>query len=183
MNRSSRLSKGEFAPPLEGVSGLGQAVSLAAHRGSRVWVAFFRYTSCSFCSLRIHKMVSRADEWLARGLRIIGVFQSPPAAVGEFMRDRAVKFQIIGDPEEALYQQWGLQSSFTALLGTHLIAPMLSDVVSGRVFNKHGTVTRIPADFLIDEQGRIAHAFYGRDIGDHIPFAEVDRFLDIPRDG
>ena len=40
-----------------------------------------------------------------------------------------------------------------------------------------GSKTRIPGDFLIDENGIVADAFYGADIGDHIPFERVEHFL------
>lgn len=31
----------------------------------------------------------------------------------------------------------------------------------------------LPADFLVDEQGVIRQAYYGEDIGDHLPFEAV----------
>lgn len=31
----------------------------------------------------------------------------------------------------------------------------------------------VPADFLLDEAGTIECAFYGRDIGDHLPMADL----------
>jgi hypothetical protein len=53
---------------------------------------------------------------------------------------------------------------------------MTRDVLSGLAFKKHGTLTRIPADFLIDGEGTIADAYYGREIGDHIPYERDDDF-------
>jgi thioredoxin-dependent peroxiredoxin len=174
----SRLAVGQKAPSLQGTSALGAPLSLEMYRGHKVWVAFFRYTSCTFCSLRIHEMLHRAERWTEAGLRIIGVFQSPVDAVSEFVRERRVPFPFACDPEERLYAAWGLDASVSAMLGTHLIVGMSRDVLSGRAFKKHGTLTRIPADFLIDERGVIADAFYGHDIADHIPFPRIDAFLE-----
>jgi len=39
-----------------------------------------------------------------------------------------------------------------------------------------GSMTTMPADFLIDEQGIIRIAHYGKDEGDHLPFEEVRAF-------
>jgi hypothetical protein len=39
------------------------------------------------------------------------------------------------------------------------------------------TTNLMPADFLIDEHGRIAEAYYGSDAGDRIPFERVELFL------
>ncbi|HTM70298.1 MAG TPA: hypothetical protein VL118_05415, partial [Luteimonas sp.] len=35
----------------------------------------------------------------------------------------------------------------------------------------------LPADFLIDEDGRIVEAYYGSDAGDRIPLERVELFL------
>jgi hypothetical protein len=35
----------------------------------------------------------------------------------------------------------------------------------------------MPADFLIDEEGRIVEAYYGGDAGDRIPLERVELFL------
>jgi hypothetical protein len=39
------------------------------------------------------------------------------------------------------------------------------------------TSNLLPADFLIDEDGRIAECHYGSDAGDRIPFERVELFL------
>lgn len=177
IDSGSRLAVGQKPPALSGTSALGEPFSLSTYAGHKAWVAFFRYTSCTFCSLRIHEMIHRANEWQGAGLRIVGVFQSPPEAVGAFVRERGVPFPFVGDPSERLYADWGLGASVAGLVGAHLVGNMTRDVLSGRAFRKHGTLTRIPADFLIDERGVIADVYYGRDIGDHIPLARVDAFI------
>jgi hypothetical protein len=35
----------------------------------------------------------------------------------------------------------------------------------------------MPADFLIDEEGRIVEAYYGSDAGDRIPMERIELFL------
>ena len=39
------------------------------------------------------------------------------------------------------------------------------------------TGNRMPADFLIDEHGRVVETYYGRDAGDHIPMERLERFV------
>jgi hypothetical protein len=39
------------------------------------------------------------------------------------------------------------------------------------------TSNLMPADFLINEHGRIIEAYYGRDAGDRIPLERVEQFL------
>jgi hypothetical protein len=39
-----------------------------------------------------------------------------------------------------------------------------------------GSMTTMPADFLVDAQGVIQTAYYGRDEGDHLPYDKVKAF-------
>jgi hypothetical protein len=39
-----------------------------------------------------------------------------------------------------------------------------------------GSLTTMPADFLIDKYGIIQVAYYGNDEGDHLPFEQVKVF-------
>lgn len=39
----------------------------------------------------------------------------------------------------------------------------------------------LPADFLIDEFGRIQEVYYGKDAGDHIPFERIEQFAKAPK--
>jgi peroxiredoxin Q/BCP len=39
----------------------------------------------------------------------------------------------------------------------------------------------MPADFLIDQRGRIVEAYYGRDADDRIPLEQVERLLPAAR--
>lgn len=39
-----------------------------------------------------------------------------------------------------------------------------------------GGLTVMPADFLIDENGVIQTAYYGKDAGDHLPFSRIKAF-------
>jgi len=40
-----------------------------------------------------------------------------------------------------------------------------------------GNKAIVPADFLINNDGTIHTAFYGKHIGDHLPIEKIDRFL------
>lgn len=44
-------------------------------------------------------------------------------------------------------------------------------------FNPHNDVTVLPADFLIGPDLVIQTAYYGKDIGDHLPLEEIYRFV------
>ena len=51
-------------------------------------------------------------------------------------------------------------------------------------FTIKGSITSMPADFLVDRSGVIRVAYYGRDEGDHLDFEKVKRFAtDFDADG
>jgi len=39
-----------------------------------------------------------------------------------------------------------------------------------------GSITTMPADFLIDPKGYIQTAYYGKDEGDHLSFEQIKEF-------
>lgn len=59
--------------------------------------------------------------------------------------------------------------------------PMVFEAVVRKRFlpgSMEGDWAMVPADFLIGPDLRIAEAFYGHHIGDHLPISRIERFLD-----
>ena len=54
---------------------------------------------------------------------------------------------------------------------------LLTGMLKGYIpFPIKGSMTTMPADFLIDREGIIQVAYYGEDGGDHLSFEEVKAF-------
>lgn len=169
---------GEVAPDFTATVWDGSSVKLSELRGSKIWVAFFRYAGCPLCNLRMHDIDKRwAKEYQGR-LKILAVFQSPRESIAEFMTEQPAPFPIIADPDQALYRLYGVEEGWWGLLSLRLMADIFRAWrQSIRHGKSEGSETRIPADFLIDEDGIIRTAFYGKDIGDHIPFDVIADFV------
>lgn len=79
------------------------------------------------------------------------------------------------------YALYGVEHSWTGFLkawATRL--PEIGQSVMGKGYlpgSVEGGIHRIPADFVIDPLGRIAEAYYGQDIGDHLPLERIESFL------
>ena len=87
-------------------------------------------------------------------------------------------FPLVSDPEEKLYSLYGLETSLAAYLSPMNFGRLGNAMAAGFApGSPEGSKTRIPADFLLDGEQMIQHAFYGKVIADHIPFETVDRFL------
>jgi peroxiredoxin len=174
-----RLTTGAIAPSFEAQDWKERAHRLEDLRGHMVWLAFFRYASCPLCNLRVHQLIQRYDELTARDLRVLAVFQSPPASIARYVGEQEPPFPLLCDPEERLYGLYGLEHGLGAYVSPRNAPALTMATAKGFLPGKmEGTKTRIPADFLIDPEGVIQDVFYGSVIADHIPFERVERFLE-----
>lgn len=180
MTENKKLEPGTLAPAFTAETWEGQPVSLEQYRGQRVWLAFFRHVNCPLCNIRIHEMRDRYTSLGIDKVQIIAVFQSPAS---RFQSNKTVAqswYPLISDPKEELYTLYGLTVSFMGTVNLGNLPLFAKGFTQGiGSFSKvDGSVMRIPADFLIGPDGVIVDAYYGHKIGDHIPYARVERFLE-----
>lgn len=177
-----KLHVGDSAPAFKLQDINGDRVSLEAYRGRPVFLSFFKWATCPLCNLRLRSLVNEFPQLSQNGLQIIGVFHSKADKLLRHMDGKNVPFPLIADPKMTLYKQYGVNQSmlgvlrgslrmgdFARVMGNGLLKPDLPDV-SLRV---------IPANFLIDAQGIIRTAYYGKDIGDHLPLANIKEFAGL----
>ena len=158
----------------------GNWVSFSTPTGKKTWVAFFRYPSCPLCNLRIHEMRQRWPKWHEAGLEILAIFQSDLPTMRQYVARQEPEFPLLCDPDEATYGPYGLGAAWSAMLSPAVMVKMGRAMSLGYKPGKtHGTKNRIPGDFLIGADGRIADLFHGRDIGEHIPFERVEAFIRV----
>jgi thioredoxin-dependent peroxiredoxin len=173
-----RLSTGSRAPALRTTDFLGEAVDLAALQGRPVLLSFYRYASCPVCNFRVHALIGTYPEWSAQGLEVIGVFQSSAKYVAQYVGRQDAPFPIVPDPQMQHYKRFGVEARWGGLFSWNVIKTALSAFRQGYWPGRvDGPFQRVPADFLIDRQGRIAMAHYGKDIDDHIPLATIAQWL------
>ena len=173
-----RIMTGQQAPDFTATVYAREPLTLSALQGRKVWLAFFRYAGCPLCNLRVHQMIQRHDAWAAQGLSIVAVFQAPVEEVASNVGEQNAPFPIVCDPDEKLYALYGLEASLAGFLSPKNLAHAAEAARAGFLpGTMHGTKTRLPADFLIDETGRVVETFYADTIAEHIPFARIDAFL------
>jgi peroxiredoxin len=173
-----RIQPGQMAPDFTATVFARDPLTLSSLRGHKVWLAFFRYAGCPLCNLRVHQMIQRHDAWQAKGLSIVTVFQAPVDEVAGNVGEQNAPFPIVCDPDEKLYALYGVEASLAGFLSPKNI-PLVAEAMKAGFGpgTMHGTKTRLPADFLIDEQGVVRETFYAPVIGEHIPFERIDAFL------
>ena len=169
---------GDTAIPIQ-LPGLDGAVfDLASQQGKPYMLSFFRFASCPFCNLRMHELVTRFGE-LPDGFNIIAVFDSPLDNLQRHAGKHRAPFPVLADQDKHYYRLYGISHSVTGVMkGMLLRMPRLlyGMLVKGYLpLTIKGSMTTMPADFLIDGNGIIQLAHYGRDEGDHLPFEQPPR--------
>lgn len=91
-----------------------------------------------------------------------------------------MNFPIIADQQGKLYAQYGVKKSFLGVLLGMMRLPTLIKAImtpSYKMAIPDSSMKRIPADFLIDKNQTIIDSYYGKDIGDHIPFKRIEKLM------
>ncbi|MEK7761510.1 MAG: peroxiredoxin-like family protein [Nitrospirota bacterium] len=150
--------------------------------GRPYMLSFFRFATCPFCNLRLHELVTRFTEF-GSDFTIVAIFDSPLDHLTSQAAGHKAPFPILADERNQSYRAYNIEHSFVGMLkGMILRMPtLLKGMFMGYVPTTiKGSLTTMPADFLIDNRGIIRQVYYGRDEGDHLPFARVKEFSLCP---
>jgi peroxiredoxin len=145
---------------------------------------FRRYAGCPICNVHLRSVARRHDEIVAAGIREVAVFHS--AARDMLPHQGELPFDVVADPDRALYAEFGVESSVRGLLHpsawtTPLRPQAWAVVLRGRRAGgspgptQGETVTGLPADFLIEPDGHIRAVKYGRHANDQWSVDELLR--------
>ena len=156
----------------------GEPFQLSELLGRRVVLSFFRDAACPFCNYRLYELTQQHKVPQASGVEIVTVFSDTADQVKKYVAKRPRPFTMICDPNLELYNQYGVQKSSSALVKAFLFD--LPEIVRGFLKGARPTnnphMTLVPADFLIDTDGRVVQVYYGKTTADHIPLDNLKAF-------
>jgi len=171
-----RLKENETAPSFKVEDMDGNIFDLNVPRDKPLLIAFFRYASCPLCNLRVHELIENYEN-LKDKVEIVLIFQSPKAKIEQYVGRQNIPYRLLPNPTKTLYHLYGVENSW---LGFAKAWTIEIKKVFIALFKKHylpgtveGEIHRIPADFIVDTDNKILKAFYGKDIGDHLPLSEL----------
>lgn len=176
------LSPGTPAPDFAYPRSDGTIVRLSDLRGRKVLLAFFRNAACAMCNLRVRHLIRRYEQWHALGLEAIAVFESPASSLEEHVARQQAPFPLIADPEARLYSLYGVEVSeakVEATIADPRTKSFIAEAEAEGFALRHeegSNFHRIPAEFLIGEDGIVRFAHYGELVTDHLPLDAIDRF-------
>lgn len=165
---SGQLIRGATVPVrrLWGVN--GRSVEVPAKRG-RAHLQFRRFAGCPVCHLHLCNFGSRHQEVADAGITEVVLLHSPDELRGY---QSLLPFTVVADPDWALYREFAMETGLQAV----------ADPRAWRAANVGAkpstTHLGLPADFLIDSDGTVLAAHYGRHADDQWT---VDQLLDVHR--
>lgn len=141
---------------------------------SAVHLQFRRFAGCPICNVHLQTIIRRHDEITAAGIREVVLFHSTLEEFAEYVDD--MPFDLIADPDRTLYRRFGVETSVRSVADPRSAMPVVKGVLDsslrGRLRLKAGLHTAngghlgLPADFLIDRDGTVIDAGYGKHAGD-----------------
>lgn len=173
-----RLKEEMLVPDFELVDIYGNSISSKDMLGSKYMISFYRYASCPFCNLRMSFLISDYEEFKSHKFKLIALFQSTEEDILNNVGNQKSPFPIIADPKLSQYKKFKIEKSIFAYIKGGIKLKLLLEA-SKNGFNigkSMGPKTTIPADFLVDENGVIKYAYYGKDISDHLDLDIVKDF-------
>jgi peroxiredoxin Q/BCP len=132
--------------------------------------------------LRVGHFIRRYNHWRLQGLEIVAVFESPETNMSQYVGRQEAPFPLIADPQADLYDLYGVEVSEEKVQATMADTNTQKFVAEAAAEGfaltpeEGSNFYRIPAEFLIDDNGIVQDAHYGQLVIDHLPLDVIDRF-------
>jgi peroxiredoxin len=114
-------------------------------------------------------------------LEVVAFFHSSAKSIQANAGKRHYPFPLVADPDFRIYQSYGVETSWPRFFLSMALPSFYVDAVRAMLYGFWGGVDwqmgKMPADFLIGPTSQIVKVHYGREMGDHLPVAEVEAAL------
>ncbi len=145
---TARLEPGTPAPDFTLPDQDGTSVSLASLRGKRVVLFFYPKAMTPGCTTEACDFRDSLAPLQAAGYVVLGISRDEPATLREFRARDGLTYDLLSDPDHAVhdaYGAWGEKQNY-------------GKTIEGV----------IRSTFILDEDGRVAHALYNVKATGHV---------------
>ena len=92
----AKINVGDDAPQMTLPAIDGSSFDMASMKGKRVILTFFRFSSCPFCNIRIHRILKRWNEF-PDDVVMVGVFDAKIGELTKRMKKHNPPFTVVAD--------------------------------------------------------------------------------------
>ena len=149
-----RLEPGDEAPDFTLPDADGKQVSLSSLRGQQVIVYFYPAAMTPGCTKEACDFRDSIQSLAAAGVTVLGISPDKPDRLAKFRDRDHLNFPLLSDPDHTVEQAYGAYGEKTLYGKT--------------------TVGVIRSTFLVDEQGKIARAYYNVKATGHVEHLRKD---------
>lgn len=150
----------------------GEKVSIP-HKSYFTHLQFRRFAGCPMCNLHIQTFIKNNQQLHDNGIQEVAVFHSTKASMRSHHAD--APFPLVADPDKLLYKKFGVEQSILSIMHPRAWWAGIKGIFAPGVGlpNMGESVIGLPADFLIDNLGKIVAFKYGVHAYDQWGFEEV----------
>jgi thioredoxin-dependent peroxiredoxin len=145
---SERLQSGDTAPAFTLPDADGKEISLADYRGRKVIVYFYPAALTPGCTKQACDFTDRLEFLAGAGYDVIGVSPDKQEKLAAFREKESLKVALVGDPTKETLVAYG------AFGEKKLYGKTVNGVIRSTV--------------VVDEQGKVEHAFYNVKATGHV---------------
>jgi peroxiredoxin len=178
-----KLHTGMLAPTFERSDLTGTLRTSRPAQDNLLLLSFLRNAACALCNLRVHELIEHYPEFQQRGLEVLAIFESPEENIVQHVLRQNVPFPVIADPKGTLYDLYSVETSEEKVKATfgadwqNRLVIRAAEIGYPLTPEAGSNFYRLPADFLIDSDGRITAAYYSDAIGRHLKFETIEDLL------
>ncbi len=122
---------------------------------------FRRFAGCPICNLHLQSFVKQIDRIQEGGIHELVFFHSSAEEMSLYQHQ--LPFDVVADPEKNWYRRFGVGESIRAIFDPRSWLAGVQGIMSGNsdVAQAGGGRLGLPADFLVNGEGRIVALKYG----------------------
>ena len=144
-----------------------------------VHLQFRRYAGCPVCNVHLRTFAARHDDLLSSRIKEVVVFHSEARVMRQFQS--SLPFPAVADPGQVLYAEFGVRTMSIMAAALNPRSWKAAAYALSHSPSLRGAIGRgeqhlgLPAEFLIDPDGVVIAAHYGRVVDDQWSVDEVLR--------
>ncbi|TPG37001.1 peroxiredoxin-like family protein [Mycolicibacterium hodleri] len=181
-----KVSSGDTVEPIELPTLKGGKVAVPGS-GKLVHLQFRRFAGCPICNVHLQSVIRRRDEITAAGIHEVVLFHSTPEELETYVDE--MPLDLIADPDRTWYRRFGVETSLRSVADPRSMAPVVKAALGSRhadrrlrlsagMHSANGGHLGLPADILIDTDGTVVDAKYGKHAADQW---SVDELLQLAK--
>lgn len=163
------LKVGDTAPDFQSTDLWGDKISVPDN-DKWIYLSFHRFAACPFCNLRTNELIRHYKLFEKHNVEVISIWPSDKDSLLRHAGSEKKPFPMLSDENKDIYKAYGVtESSYLGAIRL-LFHPQL---IVNAIKSTHNKIEvdadpkLMPASFVVDADGIIQLAYYGKHFGDH----------------